>query len=305
MSSLFKLFMSLMLAVSCMSAFAKEPCSVAVLPFTERGPGVANMGAQAADLIYVELLKNPDIFMVERAELEKIMAELHLNASGMVSENQSVKIGEMCGAKILVTGSIFKTENKTMIIGKVISTETSLTQGCSAEGTDGIQALSARLSKDLSNILSTKLEGILPKIKKDKDIIEELKGKVGDVKKIKLFIKISESHIGQQSIDPAAQTEMELICKELGFDLVTSETDADILIKGEGFSEFASRRGDMVSVRARLEVKATDKNGKIIVSDRQTAINVGLAENITGKSALQKASAQIAERIIPKIAKKK
>ena len=74
---------------------------------------------------------------------------------------------------------------------------------------------------------------------------------------------------------------------------------------GEGFSEFAMRHGNLVSVKARLEVKAVDRQtDKVIAMDRQTAVVVDLTEQIAGKSALQKAAAEIAERLLPKLVTK-
>lgn len=300
-----RLVLSLGALLFCLSAFTAETYyTVAVLPFTEKGAGVANMGSQASDLLFVELSKQDNIYMVERDQIEKIMNELQLNASGIVSQENAAKIGEMTGAKILITGSVFKVKDKTFIVGKVIGTETSRVCGCSADGSDNVKELTDKLSKDIASVLSKKAADLMPVVKEKKNIIEDLKSKIGDAQKPKLFIKIVERHVGRNVIDPAAQTEMEIICKELGFELVTNEVDADIVVKGEGLSEFGIRHGNLTSVRARVEVKATDKNNKIIAVDKQTDMSVGLDENITGKDALQKASAKIAERMIPKLVKK-
>ena len=62
-------------------------------------------------------------------------------------------------------------------------------------------------------------------------------------------------------------------------------------VTGEAFSEFAGRHGDLVSVKARVEVKAVDrKTGKVLAVDRQTAVAVDLAEQVAGKTALQEAA---------------
>ena len=300
-----KMLGTIAFAVSLLgNVFSQDVYTVAVLPFSERGSGITEQGAQVGDLMFAELVKNPNIWMVERAEMEKIMEELQLNASGMVSQDQAAKIGQLTGAKILVTGSIFKIKDKTFIVGKVIGTETSRVMGDSVNGNQGLQELSDKLSKKLNSIINAKAKDLMPKIKERKEIIADLKNKIGSAGKPVVYIKIDEQYIGQPSVDPAAQTEMQLICKELGFTVTENPDDAEIKITGEGFSEFATRKGDIVSVKARLEVKAVDKDGSIVAVDRQTDVNAGTAEQTTAKAALQEASAQIAERLIPKIVKK-
>lgn len=65
-----------------------------------------------------------------------------------------------------------------------------------------------------------------------------------------MTFKVSERHIGPATIDPAAQTELMLFCKELGFEVIDSEegqkVKADVIISGEGLSTFASRRGNLI-----------------------------------------------------------
>jgi hypothetical protein len=123
-----------------------------------------------------------------------------------------------------------------------------------------------------------------------------------------VLIEIRERHIGQGAFDPAAQTEMMLLCKETGFDIVDASeglrAKADVLITGEAISEFASRHGKLFSVKARVEVKAVDRRtGMVLAADRQTTVAVDLAEQIAGKTGLQQAAADIAERLLPKLVK--
>jgi hypothetical protein len=76
-----------------------------------------------------------------------------------------------------------------------------------------------------------------------------------------------------------------------------------VQITGEGLTEFATRNGNLIAVKARLEVKAVDRaSGRVLAIDRQTEQEVDLSEMVAGKKALQRASAKIAERILPKIA---
>ncbi|MFZ2656548.1 MAG: CsgG/HfaB family protein [Victivallales bacterium] len=281
-----------------------EVYTVAVLPLTESGAGVAGQGEQVADILFAKLCTNPNVWMVERKDLEKILKEAELSISGAVNPNQAIQIGQLTGAKILITGSVFKVKDKTFLVAKVISTETSRVLGKSVDGLDALDALTGKLSEQVNDTISKDAKKLMPEVREHKDLIADLKKKIGDGKKPKVYVKIEERHVGSVTIDPAAETEMQLICKELGFEVTASENDAELLIKGEGFSEFAGRRGNLISIKSRLEVKVLDKAGNVVAVDKQTTAEVDLAEQIAGKKSLQEASAKIAERILPKIVKK-
>jgi hypothetical protein len=152
-------------------------------------------------------------------------------------------------------------------------------------------------------------EKLVPKPAAAVDRIAELNKKLGKGSRPVLLVSVSERHIGQPAIDPAAETELLHYAKGVGFELVDGTTGdkskADVLVTGEGFSEVAGRVGGLVSVRARVEVKAVDRrSGKVLAVDRQTALVVDLSEQVAGKAALQSAAATLAERVLPKLASK-
>ena len=104
---------------------------------------------------------------------------------------------------------------------------------------------------------------------------------------------------------PAAQTEFGLILQECGFKLVDDKsTDkADVEISGEAFSAFGLRKGNLISCKARVEIKARKANGDIVAVDRQTSVAVDVAEQTAAKTALQIAALEVAERLVPKLVK--
>ena len=60
-----------------------------------------------------------------------------------------------------------------------------------------------------------------------------------------------------------------------------SEKDDDTIIRSEAFSEYATTHGLLISVKARVEIKAIDaKTGKIIATDRQTTVAVDVPKAI-------------------------
>jgi len=67
--------------------------------------------------------------------------------------------------------------------------------------------------------------------------------------------------ISPPTIDPAAETELSLILTQCGFTLASdkSDTKPDIELVGEAFSEFGMRKGNLVSCKARVELKALEK----------------------------------------------
>jgi TolB-like protein len=302
-----KMMIYLVFCVLTLGVYAedKEPqiYTMAILNFSEKGTGTENFGSQVADLLFSNLVTNDKIWLVERSELTKVLAEHELNLSGAVNPSSAIQVGQLSGAKILVTGSVFKVRNKTYLVAKIIGTETGRVLGESTNGTGDIDALASELSKKVAVLLEEKGNKLMPAQKSREDFIKVLKEKFGKKERPLLYFDIQEKHLQKVVLDPAAQTEFQLICKELGFELTEKEGDADLVIKGEGFSEFANRHGNLITVKARLEIKVTDKDGKIIAVDRQTDIALDLAEGIAGKKALQEASRKIAERMLLKIMK--
>ncbi|MHB9132813.1 MAG: CsgG/HfaB family protein [Armatimonadota bacterium] len=287
-----------------------EMAATAIFPFQERGSGVKDYGMKISDIIFASLATNADILMVDRAEMQKMLDEAQMNISGMVSPSQATQVGQLIGAKIIVTGSVFLVDKSIYLTAKIIGTETSRVFGESVKGnvTDDLSTLTDQLAEKISARITTDTDKLVAKPPTVKDVIEDVNKALGTATRPTVVVTITERHVGQFTIDPAAETEMVAICKGTGFTVMESGTGikgAYILIKGEGISEFATKIGNLVCVKARLEVKAINPvTNEVLAIDRQTVMVVDLTEQIAGKSALQQASALIAERLLPKLVKK-
>jgi len=283
---------------------------VALLPFQERGPEVKGLGGKVTDLLFADLVANPDLFLVEREDLQKVLDELKLSLTGLIKPDQATAVGQLTGAKILVTGSVIQVDKSIYVVAKIIGTETSRVLGASVKGdvAGDLSPLVGELAGEVAKTIKTRAKQLVAKQVTREDRIAALKKRVSDRRLPAVLVTLKESHVGRASVDPAAATELTLLLAETGFTVIDPEkgkaAEADVILQGEGLSEFAGRMGELVSVKARLEVKAVDADsGKVLAADRQTAVVVDLTEQLAGKAALQEAAAQIADRLLPKIAK--
>lgn len=289
------------------AAFA-GPVPAAIFAFSERGAEVRGLGDKISDLLFAGLAGVDSLWLVDRQELDKVVSEHELNLSGMVNPAQAVQIGSLTGAKVLITGSVFQVDKDLHIVAKVIGTETTRVLGASVKGLakDDLSPLVAQLAVRVAETVSQKAGLLVAPVVTIEDRIAALNKVLGGKKRPSVAIKVLERHVGQATIDPAAETELALFCKDSGFTVfdAADAAKADVRIEGEGFSEFGLRRGELKSVKARVEVKVIDpRTGEVLAVDRETAVEVDVVEQMAGKKALQSAAARIAERMLPKLAR--
>jgi hypothetical protein len=282
------------------------PPSVAVFDFEAKEEAVKDLGPKVATLLNAHLSADPNLIMVERAELEKALGEQEVGLSGTVSADTAAKVGHLTGAKVLVTGKIFKADRDLMVVAKVIGTETSRVYGEMAKGQAGgsLDDLASQLAKKISTTVTARVDTLVAKVPTREDRVESIKKAVKDAKLPVVSIRIPEQHFGGPVVDPAAQTELSLILRETGFKLADEKSaeKPDIEITGEAFSAFGLRRGNLISCKARVELKAqTRADGKIVAVDRETSVAVDIAEQSAAKAALQNAAAALASRLAPKL----
>ena len=280
---------------------------VAVLAFEERGTGVKGCADKVNDILFAALAATPGLVLVDRTDLRKTLDEHEFSMMGLVSPDQALRVGSLTGAKLLVCGSVTETDASLYLMAKIIGTETSRVLGASVKGkpSDDIGALAERLARQVAETIAREAAALVPPEIGAEDRIASLNRQLGGAKRPTVAIRVRERHVGQPPFDPAVETALTRLCRETGFEVTDPSAGvqkAEIAIDGEGLSEFALRYGNLVSVKARLEVKAVDLRGdRVIAADSQTAVAIDLTEQLAGKAALQKAAEQLAERLLPKL----
>ena len=307
MLSLFIGSLALLLAAGAIArAATPDVLTVAVFDFDSRDEAVRDLGPKVATLLSANLSAQPDLITVERTDLEKVLGEQELGLSGTVSPDSAAKVGQLTGAKVLVTGRVFKVENQTLIVAKVIGTETSRVYGEMVQGppTASIVDLSSNLAAKIAAVVTEKGDTLVAKVQTRDERIAKIKQALDGKKLPVVSVKIDERHYGPHIIDPAAETELSLILQQCGFKLAdaSSTLKADVEISGDAFSAFGMQKGHLISCKSRVEIKIRDVvTGNILVTDRQTSVGVDVAEQTAAKTALQNAAADVAGRVIPKI----
>ena len=104
--------------------------TVAVLNFTNaamvRTADYAPLSRGMAEMLITELAVNPDIRVVERAELQRLLDEQNLGSSDRVDKETAIRLGKLLGAHHLLMGTfVIDPKENVRIDVRSVNTETS------------------------------------------------------------------------------------------------------------------------------------------------------------------------------------
>lgn len=295
-------------ALEAPAASVAGPLPLAVFDFQAGDRALEKKGAEIGVLLNAFLSAQPDVFLVERQEVEKLLGEQEFGLSGTVAPDTAAKVGALVGAKVLVTGRVFESGGKGYLVAKVMGTETGRVFGEMATTSDLAQLDGpvSQLAEKIAATVARQSSALVAKVEPPEARVERLKKIVSGKRLPPVLVLIPEQHLARPVIDPAAQTELMKTLAEVGFQVLTpaeaAGRDDVATIAGEAFSEFGLRRGNLVSCRARVEVVVKDAAGRLLATDRQMDVAVDIAEHSAGKKALEAAALKLADRLVPKLA---
>ncbi len=309
-NSKYLLIMLLSYSIQCIAEEVKtDSYSVAVLPFVADQKEFGELGQDIQTLLSAHLSSNANIIMVERAEIDKALSEVEMGLSGTVDPQTAAKIGFITGAQILISGRAFPVRKELVVVAKMIGVETSRVYGetVTMPLRGSIVDASLQLAEKLGAAVTERGNTLVAQTPKEEDLVTRLASLVKDKNLPSVSVSIPEQSLNRNVLDPAAETEISHVLQKLGFDIIdpaASNDIPDIEITGEAFSEFGLRRGNLVSTKGRIELKAIKRDGgKVLLVDRETAVAVDLSPEIAGKNALAKSATKLIERLVPALLK--
>jgi len=119
MAAIFLMLVAVLTAAPT-SAFAQAKVRVAVMNFENNSTWAwwgDNLGAAAADELATQLVQSGKYTVLERRELDNILREQNLGASGAVTPATAAKVGKLLGVQLMLTGSITAFSIKRTTIG--------------------------------------------------------------------------------------------------------------------------------------------------------------------------------------------
>ncbi|MHB9138947.1 MAG: CsgG/HfaB family protein [Victivallaceae bacterium] len=159
-----QLLASILAGCLCMSAVAaaNAPKSIAILNFYDREDQIHTDGEKLGMLIFAKLAEYDDVRMLERENIDKIIAERKLTAAGMTSGKQSLELGTMLGADYILTGRIYTMDGSVNFSAKLLNCRNAVVSGIigsypvNMKKSEMLEAFASKAAAQIRKILEAK-----------------------------------------------------------------------------------------------------------------------------------------------------
>ena len=159
--------------------WSPRPLTVCVYPFEEKGiPSLdASRGILFQTSLYQAFETEPRLSLVNREFLDTILQELQLSQSELADREKALHAGQIAGANIIVTGTLFHVGGSLQAVIQVIETETTYVKGALSEEqgqTETLMKFSDRIAGKLSRAIVTAfpLKGRISEVKGEEILVD-------------------------------------------------------------------------------------------------------------------------------------
>lgn len=283
------------------------PVTVAVYKFTGDSD-TATYPDKVTALVAADLTTETNLVLLERADLTKALKEQAFGLSGIVSSDGAAKIGQITGAKVLVTGQVIKTGGDHLIItGNIIGTETGRLLAAKVEGTaDHLDRLTSDLSQNLARIITSQA-GSLEAAPQESSAerVERIINNIGGTNRPSVSVDIRQSRIDAKGHATPAESEFGSVLLKAGFRVVdeNSTQKPEVEISGVATYDTGRPHNGLFPARGILELKVQKRQtGKIIAFERTETTGSSASQRGAIPAAEASAVDELAEKILPLLA---
>ena len=106
---------------------------IAIIPFSYAdGRTAAKDGSVISERLTIKMINMRKFEIIERSVLDKVMAELKLQASGMIDATSAQQLGKVLGVEAIITGTLVEMQaGEIEVNARLIKTETAQAIGAS------------------------------------------------------------------------------------------------------------------------------------------------------------------------------
>lgn len=112
--------------IAALAAFARSEAKnvVAVFEFTNPSNQITALSSYLSDEVSIGLSKDSGYEMVERGQLQRVIAEQGLQSSGAFDDKTISRIGQLCGASMVVLGKYYMLGDSYEVVYRVVDVQT-------------------------------------------------------------------------------------------------------------------------------------------------------------------------------------
>jgi TolB-like protein len=298
------------LGVALAHANGPQPLTVAVYDFTTTPDTSRDLGAKVTALVTADLSSETNLALIERAQLSKALSEQAFGLSGMVNSEVAAKIGQITGAKVLVTGQILRMDDQHIaIIANVIGTETARLFAVKVEGgsSGDLVKLTAELADKIAKTISEQEASLLAAPSQTREErVEKIVKSIQGTNRPTVFVSVVFLRADAKGHSVASEDELGAILLKAGFPVVdqNSEQKPDLVISGVANYDVGTKHGELYTCAGETELKVVErKTGRVIAFERQESTVTDSSKRVANRAVQANAMDGLAERILPLLAK--
>jgi len=285
----------------------KSALTVAVYDFAGEADA-ASYVKKVTTLVTVNLTTETNLVLVERAELTKALGEQAFGISGMVNPEAAAQIGQITGAKVLVSGQVMKIgDNHLIVVADIIGTETGRLFAAKVEGAaDNLLGLTDELSRKIAQTISDHTANLIAAAQETsaEHLARIIKGITGTNRpSVSVNIFWATDH---SKHSPTVEAEFGIILLKAGFAVVDANSDRkpDMEITGYEAVSAGPRQSGLFSYHDVVDLKVqARRTGTILAVEHQVGSATEDGDMAARSAAKINAVDALAERIFPLLAK--